>query len=188
MPDERRALVAERPEVVAHPDQRLAALANRQYGVVARRQLAALGVTGAMVKSRLASGRLERALARTAGRHGPGHHATREALAELGAIGTTLTHSELEDRFLSLLVAHDLPRPQMNATIAGMQVDVVWDAHRVAVELDGYAYHHTRKAFQQDRDRANDLTLAGYTALRFTHADVVRPPHRVAGRLARRLR
>ncbi len=131
---------------------------------------------------------LERALARTAGRHGPGHTTTREALAELQAADTTFTRSELEDRFLSLVVTHGLPRPTMNATIAGMEIDAVWAQQRLAVELDGFAYHRTRTAFQHDRDRANDLTQAGYTVLRFTHADVTRRPSDVAAQLRQQLR
>jgi arginyl-tRNA synthetase len=47
---------------------------------------------------------LERALAKTAERHGSGHRATRETLSELAATGVTFTRSELERRFLSLVV------------------------------------------------------------------------------------
>ncbi len=131
---------------------------------------------------------LERALARTAGRHGQGHKTTREALAEIQTHGIHVTRSELEDGFLSLVVTHGLPRPQMNATIEHMEVDAVWHDHRLAVELDGWAYHSTKHAFQRDRDRANDLTQAGFTVLRFTYADVVGRPGHVAVRLAQRLR
>ena len=42
------------------PDQRLAKLARSQYGVVARRQLAAIGLSRRAVERRIASGRLHR--------------------------------------------------------------------------------------------------------------------------------
>lgn len=58
--DARRLLVAQRPKLDAHPDEALAELAFRQSGVVARWQLAAIGVTAAMVKARIASGHLIR--------------------------------------------------------------------------------------------------------------------------------
>ena len=60
MPDARRFQVAERPENVEHPDRALAALAARQHGVVARRQLEAAGVTLSMLKTGVARGRLIR--------------------------------------------------------------------------------------------------------------------------------
>jgi superfamily II DNA or RNA helicase/very-short-patch-repair endonuclease len=44
---------------------------------------------------------------------------------------------------------------------------------RIAVELDGYAFHSDRPAFTHDRLRQNDLAAAGYTVLRFSY-DAVR--------------
>jgi very-short-patch-repair endonuclease len=32
-----------------------------------------------------------------------------------------------------------------------MQVDAAWPNERLVVELDGWAYHHDRGAFQEDR-------------------------------------
>lgn len=66
----------------------------------------------------------------------------------------------------------------MNAIVDGLEVDAVWHAARVAVELDGWEFHRHRRAFQRDREKANALTTAGWTVLRFTHHDVV---HRPAG-------
>jgi hypothetical protein len=71
--------------------------------------------------------------------------------------------------------------------VDGVEVDALWPPERVIVELDGYAYHHTRSAFERDRRKTNVLTLAGFTVLRFTHDDLVRRPERVAGSLSRAL-
>jgi predicted transcriptional regulator of viral defense system len=131
---------------------------------------------------------VERALERTAQRKGRGHAFMRKALQDARTTRIQLTNSELEARFLSLVVKSNLPQPTLNATIKGMQVDAVWREHKLAVELDGYAYHHTPAAFQTDRDRANDLARAGYTLLRFTYGDVVRRPGEVAARVAEMLR
>lgn len=57
MPSERRFPDATRLEIV---DQRIAALATRQHGVVATRQLAALGLPQRAVSHRAAAGRLHR--------------------------------------------------------------------------------------------------------------------------------
>jgi very-short-patch-repair endonuclease len=130
---------------------------------------------------------IEDALGRTSRRNGNGHAAMRRALHDLRTTAVSLTRSELEDRFLALLDAHALPRPQSNASIRGMEVDFAWPRERLAVETDGWAAHQTRHAFQEDRERSNDLTAAGWTVLRFTHADVARDGARTAGRVAHAL-
>ena len=40
---------------------------------------------------------------------------------------------------------------------------------RVAVELDGFAYHSSRQVFVYDRMRQNDIAACGYVVLRFSH-------------------
>lgn len=131
---------------------------------------------------------IEQVMARTRQRHGRGTAAMRAALSDLEATRATVTRSVLEERFLALLDAHALPRPLTNAAIDGIEVDALWPRERVVAELDGYAYHHTPTAFQRDRERTNDLTLAGFVVLRFTHDHVMRRPQWVAERIVRALR
>ncbi len=115
---------------------------------------------------------------RVATRRDAGARALRAALAQHQRLATSLTLSELEDRFLALLDAEDLPRPLTNHPVAGFKLDAAWPQARLAVELDSWAYHHDRAAFQADRARDVTLTRAGWTVVRFTHADVVdRRPH-----------
>ena len=130
---------------------------------------------------------IEGTLARTRQRHGAGHAGMRAALAELRAVGATVTRSVLEDRFLALLDAHGLPRPSTNALVNGIEVDALWRRECVVVELDGWAFHRTTRAFQRDRERSNELMLAGYAVLRFTHDDIVRRAADVAVRVERAL-
>jgi very-short-patch-repair endonuclease len=40
----------------------------------------------------------------------------------------------------------------------------------VAVEIDGFAFHHAPDRFQRDRTRQNALVGLGWTVLRFTWA------------------
>jgi very-short-patch-repair endonuclease len=127
---------------------------------------------------------IEAALERVRNRPGEGHAAMRAALDELRARGTQLTRSVLEDRFLALLDARGLPRPLTNVMIEGLDVDAAWPAQRLVAELDGWAHHHDRGAFQRDRERANVLLDAGWRVARWTHDDVVRRPAAVAARLA----
>ena len=98
--------------------------------------------------------------------------------------GSTLTRSELEERFLALCAAHGLPRPEVNARVAGLEVDFLFAAQRVVVETDGWRFHGHRAAFERDRRRDAALTRAGYRALRFTHDQVVREPRSVAATVA----
>jgi very-short-patch-repair endonuclease/predicted transcriptional regulator of viral defense system len=130
---------------------------------------------------------LEAAMARARGRHGCGHRTLRKALEAVRAHGPVLTRSELEDRFLALLDAHRIERPRVNAVLHGLEVDALWPGAKLVVELDGYAYHRHREAFQRDRTRTNDLQAAGYRVLRFTYEDVVARPEEVARRVARLL-
>jgi hypothetical protein len=124
---------------------------------------------------------VEAALARTRSRPGPGHRALREAIAEYAALGLSATASVLEEDFLRLLARAGLPLPSTNALVEGFQVDALWRDARLVVELDGWASHRDRQAFQRDRERDARLANAGFRVLRFTHRDVTRRPTYVAG-------
>jgi very-short-patch-repair endonuclease len=51
------------------------------------------------------------------------------------------------------------------------------------VEVDGYATHGTRQAFETDRRRDAELTGAGYRVMRVTWRQLDREPEAVAARL-----
>lgn len=92
----------------------------------------------------------------------------------------TVTRSELEARFLAVCREAGLPRPLVNVRIAGFEVDAVWLAERLVVELDGYAFHRTRMAFERDRARDAALQLAGYRVVRITYRMLESDPSAVA--------
>ena len=100
-------------------------------------------------------------------------------------IGSTLTRSELEERFLELCRRHRLPEAEVNVPLLDYVVDFLWRDTRLVVEVEGLASHGTPRAFQADRDRDGRLTVAGYRVLRFTWPDVVRRPAVVADRIRR---
>ena len=120
-----------------------------------------------------------------AGHHGAGKL---ERALQAHTPGTTLTRSELEERMLHLCRAHDLPTPRVNATVAGLEVDFLYTAHRLVVETDGWRYHRTRRAFERDHERDATLARAGYRTLRFTHRQLAADPRTVARTLAAALR
>jgi len=123
--------------------------------------------------------RLRRTLELLAGCHGA---------ARLGALldrrTFTLTDSHLERRFLPLVRAVGLPRPETGVWLNGYKVDFFWRDLGLVVETDGLRYHRTPA--QQARDRLRDQThaAAGLTPLRFTRAQVRFDPRHVRATLA----
>jgi very-short-patch-repair endonuclease len=98
-------------------------------------------------------------------------------------IGEHRTRSELETAFLAFLDAEKLPRPRTNTTVQSYEVDFHWPEARLVVEVDGYATHATRAAFEQDRARDRTLQLAGYRVLRITDRQLLANTQEIARQL-----
>lgn len=128
---------------------------------------------------------LERRLARSPGRHGnrslrwllaavrPGAHSTAERLL----------HGVLDQAGLTGW------RPQYPIALrcGRVVVDVAFPDRRVAVEVDGWAWHIDPERFQRDRSRQNALVTAGWTVLRFTWLDLTQCPDMVLDTLCNAL-
>jgi very-short-patch-repair endonuclease len=106
------------------------------------------------------------------------------ALRHLLDSGPSHTRSEAERRLLRLIRAAELPRPQVNARVGAFVVDFLWPEHKLAVEVDGFAYHSSRAAFERDRRRDASLAAGGYTVLRVTWRQLVDSPEAVVARIA----
>lgn len=132
-------------------------------------------------------GAVRAAFGRVRHRPGPGAATLRAALAEFDARGAQVTRSELEIAFRRLVRVRRLPPPELNAWAEGVEVDALWRAERVAVELDSWEFHRDRSAFARDRAKGNHLTLRGWTVLRLTHRDLTRDARRVAADIRRAL-
>jgi very-short-patch-repair endonuclease len=63
--------------------------------------------------------------------------------------------------------------------VAGVgRIDIAFPDLKLAIEVDGRAWHVADDRFQRDRSRQNELVRRGWTVLRFTWADLVtRPQH-----------
>jgi Transcriptional regulator, AbiEi antitoxin len=94
------------------------------------------------------------------------------------------SRSGLERRFLALVRASDLPVPSLNYVVAGWELDAYWKAERFAVELDVYETHGSRRAFEEDRRRHEELKLAGIEMIRLTGRRIDREPTEVVERVA----
>ena len=113
----------------------------------------------------------------------PGKRGTTNLRTLVPDAGRSTTRSELEGRFLSFLDTHDLPHPETNVLIEGVEVDAAWRAQHLIVELDGYAFHGTRAAFESDRARDRRLTARGWRVIRITWRDLCERPHELATEL-----
>jgi very-short-patch-repair endonuclease len=110
----------------------------------------------------------------------PPHPALQRAIQ----VDPSLTRSEAEARLLALIRAADLPTPQTNVRVHGHEVDFYWPQHRLVVEVDGYAYHATRNAFERDRLRDTHLQARGIQVGRITWHQIARTPEALIARLA----
>ena len=115
-----------------------------------------------------------------------GVRALRSILAERG-LGAYRTRSELEDRFLELVRREGLPKPSVNALVevpgGVIEVDCLWRAARLIVELDGRGAHDTAPAFERDRTRDRDLLVAGWRVVRVTWRQLHERPARLSADL-----
>jgi predicted transcriptional regulator of viral defense system len=122
----------------------------------------------------------------------PGSRALR-AILDRHTPGTTVTRSELEERFLAICREVELPPAELNAPVARgddgrtVIVDALWRPERLIVELDGRSFHVSDKAFEDDRARDVDLHVEGWTVLRFTWRQLTRERAWVIRQLRRAL-
>jgi very-short-patch-repair endonuclease len=82
------------------------------------------------------------------------------------------TRSDMEERFHSIVLDANLPRPEMNGTLEldeiTIEADAVWRDAKLIVELDGRQAHATRHAFETDRERDRVAALHGWLVVRIT--------------------
>jgi very-short-patch-repair endonuclease len=137
----------------------------------------------------LSQGELDRAVEEAVirGLATPEQLRTRPALRRATIEEPQITRSEAERRLRALIRAARLPRPVTNVKVAGWEVDALWPRERLVVEVDGFAYHGNRAAFERDRRKDAALTAAGYRVIRITWRQLVDEPHAVVALLARLL-
>jgi len=118
---------------------------------------------------------LERAFARNKGTWG-----TRSMRRLLDRTGDR-AHSELERMAVALLRAAGISGFVVNLCTTlrcgrRVEFDIAFKDRRVAIELDGYAYHAGPEEHRVDVRRANAIMADGWTVRRFTYQDLLADP------------
>jgi very-short-patch-repair endonuclease len=149
---------------------------------VLRRRPLERAVAEAIARGLTSVGELKAMAERRAGRRGA---------SRLGAVfdrgSPALTRSEAEERFLRLVRRARLDPPEVNVSVAGHEVDFYWPAERLAVEVDGFPYHASPRAFERDRRRDADLAAVGLRVVRIASGQLTREPERLLIQLGRAL-
>jgi hypothetical protein len=93
-------------------------------------------------------------------------------LLEARRVGFHPGANDGELRVLDWILSRGLLRPvqQLWVVANGSRycLDFAWPAGKVGLEWDGWDDHGTRRAFDEDRVRRNDLELAGWLILQVT--------------------
>jgi very-short-patch-repair endonuclease len=97
------------------------------------------------------------------------------------------TRSGGEKRLLVALEDAGIRRPRVNNFVEGYELDFFWEEERFAVELDSWEHHRSRRSFEEDRKRQEELSMAGIESIRITGTRLKHEPDRVARRIAEHL-
>jgi very-short-patch-repair endonuclease len=95
------------------------------------------------------------------------------------------TRSQFEDAFKRFCKRFRLPEPKINTRVFGHEVDAYFEQEKLIVELDGYAYHSSRKSFESDRLKDAEMLEHGIITVRLTWDRLKRDPQSEADRLLR---
>ena len=93
--------------------------------------------------------------------------------------------SEAERLLIRLLKAAKITGWHPNYPLAGYKIDVAFPKQKIAIEVDGLAFHSDAEDFHADRKRQNAIALLGWQVLRFTWLDLTEYPQRVIAEIRR---
>ena len=145
----------------------------------ATRRGGGVGIMDTALQRHADLGQLWQAHLRTKGRHGSPAARRQLQAAEGGA------RSQAERLFRRLLTTAGIGGWTANQRVAGYEVDFLFRAAKVAVEIDGLAFHSATDDFHHDRVKQNTIALAGWQVLRFTWLDLTEYPERVIAEVNR---
>jgi very-short-patch-repair endonuclease len=92
-----------------------------------------------------------------------------------------------ERSMLAALGAAGVRRPAVRNSVEGYELDFFWGPERLGIELDSWEHQPPRRSFEEDRERRENLALAGVRTVRITGTRLRREPRQVANRIAEEL-
>lgn len=107
-----------------------------------------------------------------------GRHGSRDA-SRLLAVAADWAASHAERLLVRMLRGAGITGWELGHRVHGFLIDLAFPVQRVAIEVDGWAWHVTADRFIDDRRRQNALVNARWTILRFTWHDLVARPDEV---------
>ncbi len=173
----RRDLV--QTDVVERRGLRVTALALTVIEAAVRRRGGSALVDSALQKHDVELIQLWKAHLRNKGRYGS------PAARMLLQAADDGTRSVAERLFAQLLRRAGITGWRTNYPVGGYRVDFGFPTCKVAVEIDGLAFHSGPDEFQIDRERQNAIALCGWQVLRFTWLDLTEYPERTIAVLRR---
>jgi very-short-patch-repair endonuclease len=94
------------------------------------------------------------------------------------------SESALESLTRACIITAGLPAPALQVWIGGDRVDMVYEAERVVIEVDGMLkYDGDPRALRREKLRQERIERAGYRVVRVTWADVIHHPAETIARI-----
>jgi very-short-patch-repair endonuclease len=143
--------------------------------------LTVLDLAGALAEEKLAEAlneaRVQRLVTDSSLRASLQAHPTRKGARALAKLlkserGPHVLRSKAEAIALRVLREHDMEPDASNYPIGPYTVDFLYKRERLIVEVDGYAYHSTRKRFVDDRRRMAYLASCRFQLFPLTWRDL----------------
>jgi len=96
--------------------------------------------------------------------------------------------SQLETRLVQLLRRFGLPDPARQVSVSDEsgrvgRIDFAYPMERIAIEVQSYTWHSSRRALNKDAERFNRLQALGWIVILVTYEDLEKHPARVAARI-----
>ncbi|WP_158635058.1 type IV toxin-antitoxin system AbiEi family antitoxin domain-containing protein [Tsukamurella asaccharolytica] len=94
------------------------------------------------------------------------------------------TESEAERLFVALLRLHGITGWHAQLGFRGWAIDFAFPELKLAIEINGWAFHRSRARWHSDQNKANALTVAGWSVLNFSWHHLTDDPEGVITTLA----
>lgn len=94
-----------------------------------------------------------------------------------------VSRARSERLFMAMVKKAGLPRPAINTWVEKFEIDAYWETERFAVEIDGWEAHRTRRAFEDDHLRWEEMKLAGIEVVPISARRIEAHPAEVGRRL-----